>query len=127
MSEATDRWRFEGVLDITCLYEDTNELLLPTIAERARSIEQRLLEQAPPRERALLDDSCGPPGARRGPVASLNQDVVISNAAAARRLGPVDHPRCGSTPPPSPAATTSAPAGTTARLAAGVGPRPADR
>lgn len=39
LSEATDGWRFEGVLDITCPYEDTNELLLPTIAERARSIE----------------------------------------------------------------------------------------
>lgn len=82
---------FEGVLDITCPYEDTNELLLSTILENARSIEQRLLEQASRRERELLDHFLRVARRSNRPVVTLNEDVIISNAAAARLLGPTDH------------------------------------
>lgn len=82
---------FEGVLDITCPYEDTNGFLLSTILENARSIEQRLLEQASQRERELLDHFLRVARRSNRPVVTLNEDVIISNAAAARLLGPADH------------------------------------
>lgn len=82
---------FEGVLDITCPYEDTNGLLLPTILESARAIEQRLLERASGRERALLDHFLRVARRSTRPVVTLNEDVIISNAAAARLLGSADH------------------------------------
>lgn len=82
---------FEGVLDITCPYENTNGFLLSTITENARSIEQRLLEQASGRERELLDHFLRVARRSNRPVVTLNENVIISNSAAAGLLGPTDH------------------------------------
>lgn len=83
--------RVEGVLDITCRYQDTNDLLLPTIVEGARSVQQQLLEQASRRERHLLEHFLR---AKRGggrAVVCLNEDVTIANSAARRLLAPADY------------------------------------
>ncbi|MBW8820484.1 MAG: SpoIIE family protein phosphatase, partial [Streptomyces sp.] len=44
----------EAVLDLTCLRDDGDPLMLRLVREAARDIEARLLEQATQRERALL-------------------------------------------------------------------------
>jgi serine phosphatase RsbU (regulator of sigma subunit)/anti-sigma regulatory factor (Ser/Thr protein kinase) len=46
--------RIEAVLDLTCLRDDGDPVMLRLVREAARRIEARLLEQATERERALL-------------------------------------------------------------------------
>ncbi len=46
--------RIEAVLDLTCLRDDGDPVMLRMVREAARGIEARLLEQATERERALL-------------------------------------------------------------------------
>lgn len=83
--------RLEGVLDLTCRSRDTNELLLPLLTEAVREIEQRLREQASARERALFDEFIKQTRRRSQAVASLNEDFLITNSAAAQLFEPADH------------------------------------
>lgn len=84
--------RLAGVLDLTCASRDTNELLLPLLTEAVREIEQRLREQATVRERALFEEFVERTRRRRDvAVASLNEDFLITNAAAAQLFEPADH------------------------------------
>jgi sigma-54 dependent transcriptional regulator, acetoin dehydrogenase operon transcriptional activator AcoR len=84
--------RLEGVLDLTCASRDTNELLLPLLTEAVREIELRLREQATARERALFEEFVERTRRRRDvAVASLNEDFLITNAAAAQLFEPADH------------------------------------
>jgi len=80
----------EGVLDITCRYEDTNSLLLPWILEAARAIEQRAYLQASREERLLLERFLSAPKRPACPVFCLNDRTIIGNPAAMRLLGRVD-------------------------------------
>ncbi len=83
--------RLEGVLDLTCPSRDTNELLLPLLTEAVREIEQRLREQASARERALFDEFIRQTRRQPQAVASLNEDFLITNSAAAQLFEPTDH------------------------------------
>lgn len=83
--------RLEGVLDLTCRSRDTNELLLPLLGEAVREIEQRLREQATARERALFDEFIRQTRRQPQAVASLNEDFLITNTAAAQLFEPADH------------------------------------
>ncbi len=83
--------RLEGVLDLTCRSRDTNGLLLPLLTEAVREIEQRLREQASTRERALFDEFVKQTRRHSQAVASLNEDFLITNSAAAQLLEPADH------------------------------------
>jgi transcriptional regulator of acetoin/glycerol metabolism len=83
--------RLEGVLDLTCRSRDTNELLLPLLTEAVREIGQRLREQASVREHALFDEFIKQTRRQPQAVASLNEDFLITNAAAAQLFEPADH------------------------------------
>jgi transcriptional regulator of acetoin/glycerol metabolism len=83
--------RLEGVLDLTCRSRDTNELLLPLLTAAVREIGQRLREQASARERALFDEFIKQSRRQPQAVASLNEDFLITNSAAASLFEPADH------------------------------------
>ncbi len=83
--------RFEGVLDLTCRYEDTNRLMLPMVLEAAHEITRRLYDATSRVERLLLERFLVEARRSSGPVIALSQDVIITNPAAGRLLGPTDH------------------------------------
>ncbi|GAA4710918.1 helix-turn-helix domain-containing protein [Pseudonocardia yuanmonensis] len=84
--------RLEGVLDLTCASRDTNELLLPLLTEAVREIEVRLREQATVHERALFEEFVARSRRRRSvAVASLNEEFLFTNSAAAQLFEPADH------------------------------------
>jgi transcriptional regulator of acetoin/glycerol metabolism len=84
--------RLEGVLDLTCASRDTNELLLPLLTETVREIEARLREQATVHERALFEELVARSRRRRSvAVASLNEEFLFTNSAAAQLFEPADH------------------------------------
>lgn len=83
--------RLEGVLDLTCRYEDTNELMLPVVLDAAREITRGLQELASRSERLLLDRFVVATRRSGHAVVTLNRDVIIANVVAARMLEPADH------------------------------------
>lgn len=83
--------RLEGVLDLTCRYEDTNKLMLPVVLDAAREITRGLQELASRSERLLLDRFVVATRRTGQAVVTLNRDVIIANVAAARLLEPADH------------------------------------
>lgn len=83
--------RLEGVLDLTCRYEDTNELMLPVVLDAAREITRGLQELASRSERLLLDRFVVATGRTGHAVITLNREIIIANVAAARILEPADH------------------------------------
>ncbi|MFR9805654.1 sigma-54-dependent Fis family transcriptional regulator [Pseudonocardia sp. RS010] len=84
--------RLEGVLDLTCASRDTNEILLPLLTEAVREIEVRLREQATMHERALFEEFVARSRRRRSTaVASLNEEFLFTNSAAAQLFEPADH------------------------------------
>ncbi|MDH3681640.1 MAG: sigma 54-interacting transcriptional regulator, partial [Acidimicrobiia bacterium] len=82
--------RLEGVIDITCRFEDTNALLLPLVVRAAGDIEAMLYSRASVRERALLERFLAVSRGRSRPVLSLSEDMVIASASATRILRDVD-------------------------------------
>ncbi|MBW0114678.1 sigma-54-dependent Fis family transcriptional regulator [Pseudonocardia abyssalis] len=83
--------RLEGVLDLSCSVEDTNDLLLPLITAAAGEIEQRLYDLASMRERALFDAFVTRNRRTSHAVACLNEDVLFTNTRAAQLFDPHDH------------------------------------
>jgi sigma-54 dependent transcriptional regulator, acetoin dehydrogenase operon transcriptional activator AcoR len=83
--------RFEGVLDLTCRYEDTNRLMLPMVLEAAYEITRRLYDATSRVERLLLERFLAEARRSNGPAIALSQDIIITNPAAGRLLGPADH------------------------------------
>src|SRR5262245_27317100 len=83
--------RMEGILDLTYRLEDTSALMVPFVREGARQIEQRLLEEASQDDRELLERFVTVARRSSRAVIAVNPHTVISNAAAARLLDPVDH------------------------------------
>lgn len=82
--------RLEGVIDITCRFEDTNALLLPLAMRAATDIERLLYARSSATERALLERFLVANRRRGRPVLSLSEDMVIASASATRILGDVD-------------------------------------
>jgi sigma-54 dependent transcriptional regulator, acetoin dehydrogenase operon transcriptional activator AcoR len=84
--------RLEGVLSITCLAGERNPLLAPYVASGAAEIEQRLLEDRSPNERALL--AALQRELRAGhdrPTVAIGRDILLANAAAIELLDAPDH------------------------------------
>jgi transcriptional regulator of acetoin/glycerol metabolism len=83
--------RMEGVLDVTCRWEDTSYSTVPLLLVAVREIETWLYEESTVGERVLLE--CFLTLTRRShrPIVSMNEDLVITNVAAARLLEPADH------------------------------------
>lgn len=79
--------RLEGLLDITCLRSDANQLALPLVQQAAREIECALYEEASTHERLLLQRFLRAMRRdRRRPVVALGDRAMITNPAAARLL-----------------------------------------
>jgi sigma-54 dependent transcriptional regulator, acetoin dehydrogenase operon transcriptional activator AcoR len=84
--------RLEGVLSITCLADERNPLLAPYVASAAGEIEQRLLEDRSPNERALLAALQRELRAGRDrPTLAIGRDILLANAAAIELLDAPDH------------------------------------
>lgn len=69
----------EGVLDITCLVEDSSPLLMAMAVGAAHSIEARLLEQGRGQEMALLQEYLGATRRCTDPVLALSDDLLMVN------------------------------------------------
>ena len=80
----------EGILDLTCLASETNELMLPLLLEASREVRERLVAESSPSEQALLASFLRATRRTRRPVVCLNDHIVISNDAA-RGLAPADY------------------------------------
>ncbi|MQA85470.1 MAG: hypothetical protein GEV03_12790 [Streptosporangiales bacterium] len=80
----------EGVIDVTCRFLDTNERLLPIAVEAAAEIEERLFLQCTRREQALLRAFLRASKGARSGIVALNDQVLLSNALAARILNQTD-------------------------------------
>jgi transcriptional regulator of acetoin/glycerol metabolism len=80
----------EGILDLTCLASETNELMLPLLLEASREVRERLVAESSASEQALLASFLRVTRRTRRPVVCLNDHIVISNDAA-RGLAPADY------------------------------------
>ncbi len=80
----------EGILDLTCLASESNELMLPLLLEASREVRERLVAESSPSEQALLASFLRVSRRTRRPVVCLNDRIVISNDAA-RGLAPADY------------------------------------
>lgn len=72
----------EGVLDVTCRVDDTQELMKPLVLAAVREIESRIYADASRREQMLLEYFLRARRRATTAVVSLNEDVVMANAAA---------------------------------------------
>ena len=82
--------RLAGVLDITCLAEDANDLLRPFLTRGVRDIESRLLEEAGRTQRQLLDAFQAAARQSPSPLVAIGVDLVLTNQAAVDLLQPSD-------------------------------------
>ncbi len=80
----------EGILDLTCLAAESNELMLPLLLEASRGVRERFVADSSASEQALLASFLRATRRTRQPVVCLNEQVVISNDAA-RGLAPADY------------------------------------
>jgi len=78
---------FEGILDLTCLAAETNDLMLPLLLEASREVREHLLAESSASEQALLASFLRVTRRSRHPVVCLNDQIVITNDAA-RGLDP---------------------------------------
>lgn len=85
--------RLEGVLDITCLSEDSSPLLKPLVAQAVLDIEANILEIGHRTEQRLLAEFQIATSGHNRPMVGLGAGVVLATRAATELLGPVDHLR----------------------------------
>jgi sigma-54 dependent transcriptional regulator, acetoin dehydrogenase operon transcriptional activator AcoR len=84
--------RLLGVVDLTCRARDASPLLLPLARRAGREIERRLLDHSGVTERILLQRFLRERRGAKGPLAIVNEQRVIANAAAERLIDPQDGP-----------------------------------
>ncbi|MGW0021448.1 sigma-54-dependent Fis family transcriptional regulator [Rhodococcus sp. NPDC003382] len=82
--------RLIGTLNLTCRYSDTNPIMLSWVCEVAAQIQQALATAAHRREQLLFEAFLADNRDSRHAVICLDEQTIISNAAAARILGPSD-------------------------------------
>ncbi|QIX53556.1 helix-turn-helix domain-containing protein [Rhodococcus sp. DMU1] len=82
--------RLIGTLNLTCRYSDTNPIMLSWVCEVATQIEKVLATTAHRREQLLFEAFLADNRDSRHAVICLDEQTIISNAAAARILGPSD-------------------------------------
>lgn len=82
--------RLIGTLNLTCRYSDTSPIMLAWVCEVAAQIERALATSATRREQLLFEAFLADNRDSRHAVICLDEQTIISNAAAARILGPSD-------------------------------------
>ncbi|UZG59913.1 sigma-54-dependent Fis family transcriptional regulator [Rhodococcus opacus] len=82
--------RLIGSLNLTVRHSDTSPVLLSWVTDMAADIERAVLDNASTEEKLLLAAYMKAKRDAHHPVVCLNERTVISNAPAARMLGPVD-------------------------------------
>lgn len=82
--------RLIGTLNLTCRYSDTNPIMLSWVCEVATQIQHALATSATRREQLLFEAFLADNRDSRHAVICLDEQTIISNAAAARILGPAD-------------------------------------
>jgi transcriptional regulator of acetoin/glycerol metabolism len=81
--------QLKGVLNLTCRAPEANDLMLPFVLEAAQAIERRWYLESSRSERHLLEHFLSAEKRGSRPIIVLNEEIVISNAAAARVLDEV--------------------------------------
>jgi transcriptional regulator of acetoin/glycerol metabolism len=85
--------RLAGVVDITCAYRDTNDLIMPIVLRAAEDIAARLGADTTRTERLMVEAFSRATRRSSRPVVAVNDSMTISNRAAARLLGSLDQGR----------------------------------
>jgi transcriptional regulator of acetoin/glycerol metabolism len=80
-----------GTVDLSCAAAYANPLMLPLAKRAAWEIEQRLLDEEPTNERALLENFRRATKTTRKPVIAISRRSVLVNTAATDLLGTSDH------------------------------------
>jgi transcriptional regulator of acetoin/glycerol metabolism len=83
--------RLLGVVDLSCEEGDSSALMLPLAKRAGWEIEQRLLGDVSARERLLHQHFLRGRRTHRGPLIVLNEQTILSNAAASKLLTASDH------------------------------------
>ena len=81
-----------GIVDLTCSAEDASRLMLPPANQAPRQIEEYLLQGRSPEERVLHEHFVRARRRVKGPLESLNEQTMMTNAAAAGIARQPDHP-----------------------------------
>jgi len=76
--------RVEGILDITCLAAEANDLMRVLACQAAQSIERLLMERVYAGPTALLAEFRGTCARSANPVLAVSGDFVMANSAATR-------------------------------------------
>lgn len=82
--------RLVGTLNLTCRYSDTSPIMLSWVCEVAAQIEQAFATMAHRHEQLLFQSFLADNRDSRHAVVCLDEKTIISNAAAARLIGPSD-------------------------------------
>jgi transcriptional regulator of acetoin/glycerol metabolism len=82
--------RTVGTLNVTCRFADTSPIVLAWVTDLVREVQERLRDATCRREQLLLRAYLAHNRDARHPVVTLDQNTVISNAAATRLLGSAD-------------------------------------
>lgn len=80
--------RVEGVLDISCLSEDSSPLMHSLVRSAAREIERNLLVDRSQRQQALFEAYVRVDARTRGAVMAIGGTVVMGNAVAQSLFSP---------------------------------------
>ncbi|MGQ0842764.1 MAG: sigma-54-dependent Fis family transcriptional regulator [Sporichthyaceae bacterium] len=78
--------QIEGIVDLTCVNEHNADLLLALVLEIAHQVEERFYLDASVAERLILQNFSSAARNSSRPVMALNQDMILTNPAAARML-----------------------------------------
>jgi len=76
--------RVEGALSLTCLVEDANPLMRPTLLKLAREVEAHLFGEASARDRELVGHFLAARRRSRHAVVAMNDEILIANRAGVR-------------------------------------------
>lgn len=82
--------QIEGMVDLSCVNEHNADLLLAMVLEIAHQIEERFYLDTSVTERLMLQNFASAARNSSRPVIALNQDMVLTNPAAARMLRGLD-------------------------------------
>lgn len=82
--------RVLGTVNVACRSDDATGLLMPWLLEMVREIESRMRVEGSVKEQLLLQAYVTARRDTRHPVVCLNEQTILTNAAAARLLGNVD-------------------------------------
>ncbi len=83
--------RIAGAVGLVCPVTETSPLLLPTAMQLAQAIEERLLRDASPSDRLLLDGFVRRRRNRNASIVALNDSTWIATPIARDRLAEYDH------------------------------------